>query len=679
MIGFDLAQTFYMDADAVRGAEKVFATSVDLYLYSKPVAGKTKSGINAPGISVYIGSCKENNVPDIKSINQMFGARVEHANLNSNSSGLSATTFTFKSPVPLATNLSYALLIKFDGSDTDFKIWHNRAGENVFGAETLTNVSSGKIDGYLYVITNGSSLTPERDADLAFKLKIAKFDTTPTLYKFKNQPLELLKIKNLSKPFIGGEEVFQVTAAATGTLNVSAGNVYITGTGTSFSTYLAAGMKFVIQGNTVQGNTVAVVNAITNSTFMSIATALPFTNTATFFYRPVIGTINNTDGLTDHIFIANSTANSTSYLANNNGIIGIESGATANIAVSGVLTQTVNALIPSFKIYTPPGTSISSSVIVADSNGSIDATRSVSVEMGKRYVFNNYNASFASKSLETSAALPFNSIEGAFTFQTTNPYSTPYVREENLDMFGEKFEINNLSDNEYLGVGNSKARYISKTVTLGSGLQAEDLKVFIKAHRPSGTTIQVYARLVNPNDNEAINLKDWTQLVNKNSTTFNSASVISDLSEFEYGIPDYGYGTEQSGVFTTSNGSAVVTGTSGVVNTGITTGDVVRVFSPLFADTWAIDSVTGANTTTITLANPISNSSIVGTGFKVSKITRPSSGFIDIQNSNVATYFSSSRAKHATFSSFSIKIVLSSEDGIKIPYVDDLRTVAVSA
>lgn len=677
MIGFDLAQTFYMDADAVRGAEKVFITSVDLYLHSKPVAGKTKSGIDAPGISVYIGACRENNVPDVSSINQRFGARVEYANLNSNSSSLSATTFTFKSPVPLVTNLSYALLIKFDGSDTDFKIWHNRAGENVYGSETLTNVSSGKIDGSLFVITNGVNLTPERDADLAFKLKIAKFDTTPTLYKFKNQPLELLKIKNLSKPFIGGEKVFQVTAAANGTLNVSAGNVFITGTGTSFNTYLAAGMDFVIQGNTVQGNTVAVVNAITNSTFLSIVTALPFTNTAAFFYRPVIGTINNTDGLTDHIFIANSTANSTSYLASNNGIIGIESGATANIAV--VLTQTVNALVPSFKMYTPPGTSISSSVIVADSNGSIDIAKTVSVEMGKRYVFNNYNASFASKSLETSAALPFNSIEGAFTFQTTNPYSTPYVREENLDMFGEKFEINNLSDNEYLGVGNSKARYISKTVTLGAGLQAEDLKVFIRAHRPSGTTIQVYAKIINSNDNEAINLKDWTELVNRNSTTFNSTNVITDRSEFEYALPAYNSGAEQSGVFTTSNGSAVMTGTSGVVNTGIATGDVVRVFSPLFADTWAIDSVTSANTTTITLANPISNSSIVGTGFKVSKITKPSCAFIDVQNSNVATYFSSSRARHATFSSFSIKIVLLSEDGIKIPYVDDLRTVAVSA
>ncbi len=228
-------------------------------------------------------------------------------------------------------------------------------------------------------------------------------------------------------------------------------------------------------------------------------------------------------------------------------------------------------------------------------------------------------------------------------------------------------------------MGNSKARYISKTVTLGAGLQAEDLKVFIRAHRPSGTTIQVYAKIINSNDNEAINLKDWTELVNRNSTTFNSTNVITDRSEFEYALPAYNSGAEQSGVFTTSNGSAVMTGTSGVVNTGIATGDVVRVFSPLFADTWAIDSVTSANTTTITLANPISNSSIVGTGFKVSKITKPSCAFIDVQNSNVATYFSSSRARHATFSSFSIKIVLLSEDGIKIPYVDDLRTVAVSA
>jgi hypothetical protein len=53
-IDFDLAQTFYIDKDSVKQADTIFITSVDLYFKTKPVAGKTKTGIYQPGASVLI-------------------------------------------------------------------------------------------------------------------------------------------------------------------------------------------------------------------------------------------------------------------------------------------------------------------------------------------------------------------------------------------------------------------------------------------------------------------------------------------------------------------------------------------------------------------------------------------------------------------------------------------------
>ena len=54
MSGFNLAQTFFVDADAAQQASSVYVTSIDLYFYGKPTAGKTKSGISKPGVSLFL-------------------------------------------------------------------------------------------------------------------------------------------------------------------------------------------------------------------------------------------------------------------------------------------------------------------------------------------------------------------------------------------------------------------------------------------------------------------------------------------------------------------------------------------------------------------------------------------------------------------------------------------------
>jgi hypothetical protein len=66
-------------------------------------------------------------------------------------------------------------------------------------------------------------------------------------------------------------------------------------------------------------------------------------------------------------------------------------------------------------------------------------------------------------------------------------------------------------------------------------------------------------------------------------------------------------------------------------------------------------------------------------GFFIDVISRPNSGFLDNQNQNVLTYFNKSLSKFRTYNSFALKIVLLSDDGVNIPFVDDIRAIAVSA
>ena len=101
--------------------------------------------------------------------------------------------------------------------------------------------------------------------------------------------------------------------------------------------------------------------------------------------------------------------------------------------------------------------------------------------------------------------------------------------------------------------------------------------------------------------------------------------------------------------------------------------------SPSIPSSFIVDNVIDANTTTLTLGRAIANSSIAGSGFLVEKITRTNSGYLDIQNKNVLTYFNSAMAKYQGYDSFAIKVVLLSSDGVQTPFVDDVRAIAVSA
>jgi len=57
------------------------------------------------------------------------------------------------------------------------------------------------------------------------------------------------------------------------------------------------------------------------------------------------------------------------------------------------------------------------------------------------------------------------------------------------------------------------SRYISKTVVLADGQDAEDLVVFLTAYRPQGTNIQVYGKVLNATDSDPFDDKSWTPML----------------------------------------------------------------------------------------------------------------------------------------------------------------------
>lgn len=678
-MSYDLGQTFYFDKQSVQDAEAAVISSVELYFRSKPVQNKTESGIAAPGVTVAICQTKEDGSPDLSTLNNLLHtSRVEYANINTSTTGATSTKFSFQQPVTVSTNRSYVVLIKFDGRDRGFRLYANKAGNAVVGGSSLSQVSSGVVDGNAYRITNGFTLTPLIDTDIAFKLNIAKFSANTRTYSIRNRAYEILKVASVSGTFKGGEEVLQERTALTGTITINSAATTLIGSGTTFTTDVVVGDKLILTDGTSGNTDIRTVNAVTNSTLVILDQPPSFSNGSGTFFKTVTGKLFTYNSLSDEMIIQDSTANSTIYLTTSTVIRGVDSGATAT--VSSILNANVNAVVPNYAINQPPGTKTSLTLNFANAAGSVSSTRKVDGVLGARTFVNQYNGIIASRTTEVTAATPFRSFSGEVTFTTTNPYISPSVYQGDLDLFVERYDINNDTTNEYNGKGSAKARYVSAQSTLANNQLAEDFKVYISAFKPLNTDIKVYVRGLNPEDNESFDLKDWTELTLRESTNLRSnPSNINDMLEFTYDVPFYQSGTKVSGEFRTQSANAVILGTSGAVNTDIKVGDVVRVYSSLFENTHFVDTVIASNTTSFTVGKAVSNSSVVGTGFYVDKISVKNSGFLDIQNGNIFTYYNKSLSKFVGYSTFSLKIVLLSSDGISIPYVDDVRLLAVSA
>jgi len=678
-MSYDLGQTFYFDKQSVQNSEAAVITSVELYFRSKPVQNKTESGIAAPGVTVAICQTKEDGSPDLGTLNNLLHtSRVEYSNINVDNAGGVSTKFSFTQPVTVSTNRSYAILIKFDGRDRGFRLYANKAGTAVVGSSSLSQVSSGVVDGNAYRITNGFSLTPLIDTDITFKVNIARFTANSRTYSITNRAYEILKVSVISGSFKGGEAILQERAALTGTVTVNSSTTSLIGTGTSFTSDVVVGDELVITDGTTGNTDIRVASAITNSTFIVLNQPPSFSFGTGTFFKTVTGKLFNYSPLSDEMILQDSTANSTVHLTTSTVVRGEDSGARATI--TSILNANVNAVVPNYAINQPPGTQVELSLNFANTNGSTSPSQKLEGALGARTYINQYAGIIASRTNEVTAVTPFRSFSGELTFTTSNPYVSPSVYEGDLDLFVERYDINNDATNEYIGKGSAKVRYVSAQSSLANNQLAEDFKVYISAFKPQNTDIKVFVRALNSEDNESFDLKDWTELTLRESPNLRSnPSNLNDMIEFTYEVPFYQAGVKTSGAFTATLANAVIVGTSGSVNTDLQVGDVVRVYSSLFENTHFVDTVIAANTTTFTVAKAISNSSLVGTGLLVDKISRKNSGFLDIQNGNIFTYYNKSLSRFVGYETFSLKIVMLSSDGINVPYVDDVRLLAVSA
>jgi hypothetical protein len=164
-----IAQTFYIDKTVVRGAQTVNLDSVDLYFKAKPRATNNKSGIENPGVSLYVMYVESNDLPDLSKIIDTGTARREYNTIVASSDASIKTNFKFSNPVVVQTDKAYAIGIAFDG-DEEFELWACTEGQVLVGTNTTTSGASAKNVGKYYELTSSDTWKALSNKDLKFSV-----------------------------------------------------------------------------------------------------------------------------------------------------------------------------------------------------------------------------------------------------------------------------------------------------------------------------------------------------------------------------------------------------------------------------------------------------------------------------------------------------------------------------
>lgn len=718
---FDFVQTFYADADRVAGAPEMSVTSINLYIRNVPASTNGRD----PGISVTICDV-ENNVPILSKCYSSL-VRIPASLVYTSTDASTPTNFRFARPIKLPTNRKYGIVIVFE--DT-FTLWYNRVGEKLVGTVLASPGSTNYNGGELFPAGSADNIpTAIADSDLTFDVKAARFTANSVSQEFVNPDYEFLTVTGRSGEFIGGEWVYKETANATGNVAFTAGNNTIVGDGTTF-TSLAVGDTIAVHCNTtlVEG---FVVKSITNNTLMEVTTAPPISNTQTKYKTTIFGQLYAKDLILNKLYLRYSNANTTIKFQAADTVKGFDSGSYATI--SSVDVFSVDRIKMKGSVSNPAAGTIRTDFNVAQKLDTGDyvytATNNTAININDTLVhdIDVFDGYVVSRSLEVdnanlysnSAAGGYIALPGIYDINPSNRlpatsnvvnkslivtaniaisqsanslYQAPVIENAALDIYTFQNIISNTYtttdangvtiDTEVAPVGGTAAaRHLTRKVTFANNRFAEDVRVFMTAYRPAGTELKVYTRVHNSADPEAADDKAWTPLEYKaNGDKFSSSIDGNDFIEYELGLPQYSETANAlPGTFTTELGNTIIAAYGVTANSYVAQNDVVKIYNPLIPEDYVVAVVSAANTSTITLGRAISNNNVVGTGFKIDRLKYYNIAFNNITNDNVARYYSSTLVEYDKFDSMQIKVVMLADTTYKVPKIDQLQVIGVSA
>jgi hypothetical protein len=679
-----LAQTFMIEPSALpSNSESAYLTSINLYFSERdPIQGVT------------VEIRETDNGSPAATVLPFSRVHLEPGEVTTSTNGRGVTNVAFTSPVFVEADKEYCVVILPDGNSPNYSVFTAKAGQNELNnSSRQINQDWGK--GTMFLSTNNRTWTEFLDEDMKFEVLVAVFESKVGQVKLVNEDYEWLKASaaGVTNFFRGGQEVYKDVANATGTVSFAVGSSVVTGSGTSFTTSVVAGDSIVLKSNAFAD--VVTVKSVSSDTRMVLENRPAFSGSGNNYVTTLTGTFVSLDEPTGTVLINDSTSKSGSVFADGDSIVGavatVAEGAAPSfvIGTDGVVDTSISYFEPQLYRNTPSGTTVVPRIEAKRSgfyaNGSINDSLGVSDSERFRFNDRNYPAEkikVMSKSNEITNNAGNKSLTVLQTMSADRVALSPSIDLQSQSLVVYENIINNDVTNEYLGItGSADAKYISRTVTLAEGLDAEDIKVFVNAWKPAGTDVKVYAKVLNQADTTSFADSHWSELqAVKNNSKSSSSVDRRDVVEYSYEFADTPEVTEQVGTIAT-NETDTITGTNTQFNTDYDVGDLIKIVNLDNNIDYIVTKITTiTNDTSIVCADVIPFTKIDGAKhYKVntshlSQVFRDPKAPVAYQ----ATYYNGAGEKFVGYKQLAIKIVMTSDSTNISPYLRDYRAIAVS-
>jgi hypothetical protein len=517
-----IAQTFTVGGfDQVTSTTGVYLTKIDLFFATKDTSRP---------VFVEIREVDGTTSLVTNRIIPFSAVTLEADDINTSTDSSAPTPVYFTTPVFLTSNKDYAICIRPGASNPNVSLFVSRLG----GTDLITGdrINKQPYVGILFASSNDKVWQPVQDEDLKFNLYVANFAINQTgTAVFKNPSIDFMQITGSNTFDVIGEAIHGQTTITTINTGMSVNTDYVLVGNTSGANGLVVSQS---------SNTIVVKDVSTGSKFTAGERVNVVINGVKQEPHTTIHTSTYASGNVayfDNINYANTRLhidNVSGSFANGEQLKGQTSGKTTSI------TKLENIEIDVARLNTAilkfEQSSMSSSGRFNINEFSRDTQfRSLDMNSNISYKTPKY---LLSKTLESNIGNT-KSGEVKFTLSTSNPSIAPVIDIEktNLTMINNRINNDVTNENNASG-GNALARYITRTMTLEDGQDAEDLRVKLSAYKPIGTEIRVYYKILNKDDSDEFADRAWTLMEQTTvASVYSSEKNEYDFKTLNYEVP----------------------------------------------------------------------------------------------------------------------------------------------
>ncbi len=568
--GDPCAQSWRMPDETYRNQSigGIYISALDLYFERKDAT---------LGVTVQVREM-ENGFPTTRVV--PFGSKhLTSAEVNVSTDASLATTVTFGAPLLLSTATEYAVIVIPDGFNPNYALWTAALGGN-------PDVSTGSIAfnnsfvGNFFTSSADSGWTPYQQEDMKIAVYRLTFTELDSVATFTNDDSEYIRYNNYLGGFeIGETAYFANTELYSSNVSIANGNTTVvisSNVAAANTATFTANDKIYITSNTNTAAFYANVTSVVNATALIIGTTPNFTDTdcgiGHLRYNGLLfGKVHAVEAASNTLVVSNVTTDATYYVSANTKVIGGSSNASCN--VSSIIDMPYNTVMPKLAVSITPPTSLTFSMrgTANATSGYTQDTSDLPINFASDQSFHDRERIVMSKTNEILNLGGAKSMKMYAHFVSAIEKASPAIDMIKCGMLTVYNVINNDAANNYIyesektNNGLAIDRYISKTVILADGQDAEDMKVYVGAYLPAGASMYVFAKIQNVADPDAFKDKAWTPL-ETTQTLVSSKSNLQDFIEFEYTLPAANTDPGDQSAWLNANNNGIVSYTS---NAGI--------------------------------------------------------------------------------------------------------------